>query len=327
MKLFRGREAIVFFFILLLLVVMFFTTPFILQMDTSGEKVINLSAFRLLIDNYAYAYIAAVGMTLVIVSGQIDLSIGSALACLAVLSAFCSLHLSIILTVLITIAAGAVIGMVSGGIVAKGRIHPLMVTLGMMIILRGIVVGFVQHEWVYVGDAYKSWGSSTVLGIPVPTFIAILVTILAILWVNNTRMGRKIYAVGSNPEAARLSGIRVPYIQFMALFLNGLLMGLAAVAYAPRFHAIQNNIAFGFELLVISAVVIGGTSIFGGSGSIIGSILGVMLISLVRSAMVYFHVPGIWEQAVYGAALLLTVSIDILRTRQRIFTGGLRWTK
>jgi len=318
----KGREMMILVIVVIMAVVMALTTPFIFQRDESGRRHLDLTSVRLLLDNNAYTYIAAVGMTLVIIAGQIDLSVGSALAALAALSAYCSQFLPIPVVILITVAAGTLIGLANGLIVSKGNIHPFMVTLGTMTILRGIVVGLVQREWVYVGAQYKAWGTSRLLGIPIPTLLAIIVVGVAIYLTANTRTGREIYAVGSNAQAARLSGISVSRIQLLTLTLNGLLMGIATVAYAPRYRAIQNNIGRGFELLVISAVVVGGTSIFGGSGSIAGTILGVLFITLARSAMVYFRVPAIWEQAVYGMALLLAVSIDILRTRRRAALGG-----
>jgi rhamnose transport system permease protein len=153
--------------------------------------------------------------------------------------------------------------------------------------------------------------------------MAVVIVLIAAFFVKNTRTGREIYAVGSNPNAAVISGINVPFIKFITLALNGLLIGIASLAHAPRFTAIQNNIGKGFELMVITCVVIGGTSIFGGSGSIWGSVVGVIFIGVVRTAMVFLRIPAIWEQAVYGAFLLIAVAIDAIRARRRVILGGI----
>ncbi len=324
MRIFTGREFIILLAIVLMAAVLVATTPFVFVPDVkTGEKTFDLDPVILLLDNLAATVIASVGMSVVILAGQIDLSIGSALAVCSVIAAYASqTSLPLPIVILIPIAVGGLIGAVNGAIVAWGRIHSIIVTLGTMTILRGLIVGVVQEEWAYTGEAFKAWGTTRTLGLPTPVWIALITVPIAIYLLANTRLGREIYAVGSNINAARISGINTARIQFLTLFFNGLAIGLASVAHAPRFRAIQNNIGQGFELLVITTVVVGGTSIFGGRGSILGSVLGVLFIGLARSAMVYFHVPAIWEQAVYGTALLVAVGTDIIRTRRKILVGG-----
>jgi len=320
----RGRELIILIAILFMVVMLGLTTNFLFVHDPSGRLEVHLEPLKVLLDNNAYAIIASVGMTMVIVSAQIDLSVGSALAVCSLAAGYGALAgVPIPLVVLLTIAVGTAIGLVNGLLVSKGGIHSIIVTLGMMTLLRGLILLVTQQEWLYPPESFKHLGRASFLGLPLPVWMAAAVVPVAAYLLINTRIGREIYAVGSNPNAASLSGINVPRIRFLTLTLNGTLIGLAALAHAPRFTAIQNNIGKGFELVVITSVVVGGTSIFGGSGTILGSLLGVLFIGLTRTAMVFFRIPAIWEQAVYGLCLLVAVAIDIVRARRRVAMGGL----
>ncbi len=321
----KGREPFLLILDALLIAILAATTPFLLRRDAGGALLIDLSALRLLLDNYAATFIGAVGMTLVILSGQIDLSVGSALALCAVIAAQVSqMGWPIPLAFLAAIGAGTLIGLINGTIVAYGRIHAILVTLGMMTILRGLVVHLVPAGWVATSDAFKAVGLARPLGVSTSIWIAAAFALLVALLVRYTRWGREIYAVGSNPGAAAIIGIRPHRIWFAVLLLNGFTIGLASAVHASRFGVIQNNIGQGFELLLITAVVIGGTSIFGGYGSVWGTLLGVLFLALVRSALIYFRIPALWEQAVYGAFLLFAVGLDIARARAwpRVLRGG-----
>lgn len=321
----KGREPFLLIVDALLIAILAATTPFLLRRDASGALLVDLSALRLLLDNYAATFIGAVGMTLVILSGQIDLSVGSALALCAVIAAQVSqMGWPIPLAFLAAIGAGTLIGLINGVIVAYGRIHAILVTLGMMTILRGLVVHLVPAGWVATSDAFKAVGLARPLGVSTSIWIAGAFALLVALLVRYTRWGREIYAVGSHPGAAAIIGIRPHRVWFAVLLLNGFTIGLASAVHASRFGVIQNNIGQGFELLLITAVVIGGTSIFGGYGSVVGTLLGVLFLALVRSALIYFRIPALWEQAVYGAFLLFAVGLDIARTRawSRVLRGG-----
>lgn len=309
----RGREPFLLVLNALLLVVLAAATPF------------DLGAARLLLDNYAATFIGAVGMTLVILAGQIDLSVGSALALGAVVAAAVSQSgWPLPLVFLAPIGVGILIGLINGAVVAYGRIHAILVTLGMMTLLRGLVVHLVPAGWVATSDAFKAVGLARPLGVSTPIWIAAAFALGVALAVRYTRWGREIYAVGSNPNAAAILGIQPHRVWFAVLLFNGFAIGLASAVHASRFGVIQNNIGQGFELLLITAVVIGGTSIFGGYGSVGGTLLGVLFLALVRSALIYFRIPALWEQAVYGAFLLFAVGIDIARARawSRAWRGG-----
>jgi ribose/xylose/arabinose/galactoside ABC-type transport system permease subunit len=319
-----GRELMLACSIIFLLFLLSVKTSFLFIRDVSGALKFNIEPIRSLFDTYAYTIIAAVGMTLVIIAGQIDLSVGSTLAVCSLVAGYAALvGMPIPLVALLAVFVGLVIGCVNGIIVAWGRIHSIIVTLGTLNLLRGLILLVTKQEWLYPPDSFKYLGRAAFLGFPLPVWMAVVIVLIAAFFVKNTRTGREIYAVGSNPNAAVISGINVPFIKFITLALNGLLIGIASLAHAPRFTAIQNNIGKGFELMVITCVVIGGTSIFGGSGSIWGSVVGVIFIGVVRTAMVFLRIPAIWEQAVYGAFLLIAVAIDAIRARRRVILGGI----
>jgi len=319
-----GRELIILIVIAFLMLLLSAKTTFLFTRDASGALKFNIEPIRSLLDTNAYTIIATVGMSLVIIAGQIDLSVGSTLAVCSLAAGYAALAgIPIPLVALFAILMGALIGCINGVIVAWGRIHSIIVTLGTMTLLRGLILLVTKQEWLYPPDSFKYLGRASFLGFPLPIWMAVVVVPIAAFLMRNTRTGREIYAVGSNAKAAALSGINVPFTRFITLALNGLLIGIASLAHAPRFTAIQNNIGKGFELLVITCVVIGGTSIFGGSGSIWGSVLGVLFIGIVRTAMVFFRIPAIWEQAVYGTFLLIAVAIDAIRAQRRIATGGM----
>lgn len=323
MRIKLGREGIILLLIIFILLILSLNTTFLLTRDNLGGIKFTFVPMKSLLDTYAYAIIASVGMTLVIISGQIDLSVGSTLAVCSLLAGYTALiGVPIPVVILLTLLTGFIIGCVNGVIVAWGRIHSIIVTLGTMTLLRGLILLLTKQEWLYPPDSFKYLGRAAFLGFPLPVWIAGIIVPIAALLVKNTCIGREFYAVGSNTKAAIISGINVPFIKFLALALNGLLVGLASLTHAPRFTALQNNIGKGFELLVITCVVIGGTSIFGGSGSIWGSALGVIFIGVVRTAMIFFKIPAIWEQTVYGAFLLVAVAIDAIRARRRTVVGG-----
>lgn len=311
------RERTLILGILGLLVLLTAKTPFIFERRAGGGVTFSLDALRLLLDNYASTFIAAVGMTVVIVAGQLDLSVGSSLALCAVSAAWASsTGLPLPIVVALPIVIGTTIGIVNGAIVAYGGMHSLIVTLGMMTLLRGVVIQVVPVGWLATSDRFKALGTTRFLGVALPVWVAIVFAIALVVLVRRTRLGRDVYAVGSNPDAAQIMGISPARIRFLTLAFSGFAIGLASAVHASRFGIIQNSIGQGFELLVITTVVIGGTSIFGGSGTIKGTLLGVFAIALIRSSLVYFHVPALWEQVVYGALLLVAVGVDAVRSRR-----------
>ncbi len=322
----QGRELVVLIFILLLLAVLAFMpgSQFLFAQDREGNFMINTRPILNILTRTAYLAVEAVGMTMVIVAGQIDLSVGSTLAvCAQVAGYSAKWGLPIPLVILISVAVGTLVGLVNGFLVSRGRVHAIIVTLGMMIILRGIILWATGQRWLTdLPDGFRYLGKGYFLFLPVPIWFVIVFVPLGAYLLTNTPLGRQIYAVGGNPSAAVLSGISVPNIHLLVLAANGALVGLGTMINATRYSAIEANIGSGDEFRVITAVVVGGTSIFGGSGSVMGTLLGVLLVGIIQAALNFWKIPSIWEAAVYGSLILITVVVDALRARRHLALRG-----
>jgi len=279
----------------------------------NSQNLINLLV------NNAFIAIAAFGMTMVIVSGNIDISVGSMLAvCSIVAGLTARAHVALPLIIFFTLLVGALMVTVNGALVAKANIPAIIVTLGMMGILRGLIIWHVRGEWIQdLPDYFINFGSATPLGVPTPLWLMTIVLMATGLLMSRTKFGRRVYALGSHLEAARLSGIRVKRTTLGIFALNGLLIGVAALADPSNYSAIQSNKGEGFEFQVIIAAVLGGTNIFGGSGNVYGTLLGVMLLGTMSSAMTFLQVPNEWERTAQGALVLAAVVVDQLRQRRR----------
>jgi len=267
--------------------------------------------------NTAYIAVAAAGMTMVIVSGNIDISVGSMLGvCATIAGELARNGVPVPAAFAAAVLAGGALGAVNGLLVAYARIPAIVVTLGMLSILRGGLILVTQGRWIESLPEAFFFSQRSTLGIPNPIWVMVLVSVLTWLFMKYHRLGRAIYAVGGNAEAARLAGINPKRIYLFVFIMNGLLVGLAAVLYASRFTAIQSNAGQGFELAVISGTVVGGVSILGGVGSVMGALLGSLLISQIGTAAIFLKVSPFWLQAVQGGLILLTVLVDVLRRRR-----------
>jgi len=273
-----------------------------------------------LLVNSAYTAVAAVGMTMVIIVGGIDISVGSMLAvCCVVAGHVAKAGVPLPAVLLITVAVGGLMGLINGLLVGKAGIPSIIVTLGMLTVLRGVMIWITKGYWIRDLPESFAWvGLGRVLGWPIPVWVMGLVVAGFGLFLSKTAWGRRIYAVGGNPRAARLAGLSVSWVIVFVFTVCGALVGLAALVFAPRFTVIQSNAGVGFELLVITAVVVGGTNIFGGRGSVWGSLLGVLLLSTISSALTFLRISPYWEQAVQGALILLAIVADRLRARRTV---------
>jgi ribose/xylose/arabinose/galactoside ABC-type transport system permease subunit len=269
--------------------------------------------------NTSYVAIAALGMMLVIVIGQIDVSVGAILAiCCTITGLLSKQGVPTIALVGVAMGTGAFLGMMNGLLVALLRIHSIVVTLGTLSIFRGLLIALTQGMWISgLPDTLLQIGRGRVLGFPVPVLVAVLIFVLATWFLYAVPGGRSLFAVGSNREAARLSGINVPLIQIWAFAMNGALVGLAALIFAGRFGGIQSNTGQGFELVVITAVVVGGADIFGGAGTPLGTLLGALVISVIGTTLIFFNINAFWEQAVQGLFILFAVTFYALRSKRR----------
>ncbi len=274
------------------------------------------SVASMLLDS-SHLIVAAVGMTLVIVAGGIDISVGSMLAMCAVIGGILARDGAPPEVAMVAmIATGTLLGFVNGALVVWGGIPSIIVSLGMLSVLRGGVVLLTGGSWIQnLPDGFYI-GQRSVLGLPIPVLVAVVVLVAAALWMRYSPLGRQVYAVGANREAARLTGINVKRVQLMTFTVNGALVGLAALVFATRFSAIQTNAGVGFELQVITAAVVGGVSILGGVGTVLGAALGGLLLNVISKGMIFLRVSAYWLLAVQGALILLAVVVDIWRKRR-----------
>jgi ribose transport system permease protein len=263
--------------------------------------------------------IIAAGETFVIISGGIDLSVGSVFACAAVVGGlvFTSTG-SLFLSLATTLGVGALLGLTNGLLITRVRVPPFIATLGMMGIARGLALIISGGIPIYgLDDRYKFIGQGKFFDvIPVPTVIVLVVYVISYLVMNHTRFGRFTYAIGSNSEAARLSGINVAAVTVGIYTLSGLLAGLASIIEAGRLATVQPAGGNGYELLAIGAVLIGGASTFGGEGSIFATLIGALLVTTIRNGLNILGVNAFWQYVVNGIVIIGAVAVDQYRRRR-----------
>ncbi len=271
--------------------------------------------FEITLQTAVIAIIAA-GETLIIFSGGIDLSVGSVFACSAVVGGivFQWTH-SLFFSLAATLCFGALMGLISGLIITKLRVPPFIATLGLMGIARGFALIFSRGIPIFGLDKGYQWiGQGKLFNlIPVPTVIMLVVFILIYLLITFTRFGRFTLAIGSNAEASRLSGIPVGKVTIGIYAISGLLCGIASTIEAGRLGTVQPAGGNGYELLAIGAVVIGGTSTFGGEGSIVATLIGAVIVTTIRNGLNIIGVNAFWQLVVNGMIIISAVAVDQLR--------------
>lgn len=265
--------------------------------------------------------LVALGMTFVILTGGIDLSVGSILALAGVVAAFLAPY-GVVVAVLGAVAVGTLLGLINGVVIAKGRIQPFIVTLGMMIAARGLTLAITDEKSVRIPSAQTdlAWLGRGEIGdfLPVPIVILIIVFALGWLVLNYTRFGRHVFALGDNDEAARLLGLNVSRATIGVYAISGALAGLAGVILAARLGAGNPVEGVGWELSAIAAVVVGGTLLTGGQGSAVSTLVGVLLLGVIFNL---FNLEGQispwWQLVLRGAILLVVVVLQNRLTRLR----------
>lgn len=267
----------------------------------------------------AVTAVIAVGMTLVIVTAGIDLSVGSVAALSGVLGAMLMVNFGLppLLGVVGGTLVGATAGLVNGFLITAAGLSPFIATLGMLTVARGLV--FVVSGGVAVFGApgsFRLLGQGVVGPIPIPIIALVVVALAGYFVLSRTRLGRYSYAIGSNPEAARLSGIPVNRYLLAVYVISGALAGFGGMIAASRVNSGQPNFGVALELDVIAAVVIGGASLFGGRGTIIGTLIGAFLIALIRNGAVLLDVNLFYQQIIVGVVIWLAVYWDQLRRRK-----------
>ena len=279
-----------------------------------------------ILDGTYYLAFLAMGVTFCLITGGVDLSIGTGMFCYALAGGFLITHkdMPVIVGILVTLLCGLVMGTINGLIVSRGGHAPFLATLCTMMIVRGlgaIITGGASITWPshsspngWTRMLFKLPIDRTMY--PVGIIWVILAAILLSIFLNKTRPGRYIIAIGSNKEATRLSGINVANYQMLAYIISGFCTGLAALAYSSAYQSMAPSGGGGIELNAIGAAIIGGTSMSGGSGSIAGTIIGVCFMSVLQSGLPVIGLQANYQQIIIGIVLIVAVYIDVLKNRK-----------
>lgn len=258
------------------------------------------------------AGIVGCGMTFVILTGGIDLSVGSIVGLAGAIAAGILVSTeNVFLAILAALGIGIVCGAINGFFVAQCEIPPFIATLGMMTLLRGCVLVYTKGAPIAIKvDAYKFIGKGTILGVPVPILLLVILYLIAHYILTQTGFGRSIYALGGNKEAARLSGIRVKYSEWIVYIFNGLMSGIAAIVLTARLGSAQSTSGEGIEMDAIAAVILGGTSLSGGTGFVLPTVIGAMIMGIIDNILTLMNVNPHATNIVKGAVVLLAVMVD-----------------
>lgn len=287
----------------------------------SGGRFLSGTVITQLTQNYAYTMVLSFGMLLVLLIGGIDISIGATLA-LSGMSTCLLMRDGIITNPLLAFVfstlVGLVCGLVIGVVVAKGKVIPIIATLGMQYIYRGLTYFVSDTQWVPSDKmlaGYKAFAQGSFLGINNLFWIVLVLFAVAVVFLKWTGFGRQIYEVGSNAEAAKISGINIDRVKIIVYAINGAIAGLAGAMYTSMYATAQGNMANGAEMDVIAACVIGGVSLNGGQGSAFGVLLGAITIAIISKSLSLVGIDAFWQQALKGAIILLAVLINVVVQR------------
>lgn len=263
--------------------------------------------------------IVAVGATLVILTGEIDISVGSVFAVSSVAAgAMAVAGIPIPAVAVLTVLVGALLGAVNGGLVAALGLPSIVVTLATMVAWRDGLRWITQGAWVQGLPSGFQWLGLSQGAYPVAAAVIAALLVAGAAWtLSRLPIGRAVYATGSNAEAARLAGIDTSRVRFWTFAAAGACTGLAALVNAVRFNQIPANTGLGLEMQVIAAVVVGGTAITGGRGTMTGTVLGVTLLGVMGPALTFLGTSAFWERAIQGAIILAAVGADAVRARRR----------
>ncbi|MEO9526501.1 ABC transporter permease [Roseibium sp.] len=312
-SLFRSRETVLAAAILVLVLAIAVRFPaFVSPSNLAG-----------VFNDTAPLIILALGQMAVILTRCIDLSVAANLALTGMIVAMLNMvmpELPIAAILLIAVSLGALMGLINGLLVWKFEIPPIVVTLGTMTIYRGLIFLISDGQWINaheMSDAFKAFPRGIVLGLPVLSWIAIVVTGLFMVLIGRTSLGRAFFAVGGNPHAAVYTGIDVGRTQCAAFVLSGALAGLTGYLWVARYAVAYVDIAGGFELEVVAACVIGGISIAGGIGSVAGALLGALFLGIVKNALPVINISPFWQLAISGTAIIIAVAFNATSNRTK----------
>jgi ribose transport system permease protein len=265
----------------------------------------------------ALLFLLASGLTIVILTAGLDLSVGANIGLSACLAATIIKSTgSISLALLVGMGSGFLIGLINGGLIAFLRIPPFIATYGMLWILHGVTYWFMGGETIHGFPAeFRAIGSGYLWGIPIPVFLMLAFLLVGMIFLQRTRWGQDIYSVGANREAARLSGIPVNSRLVLAYVMSGLMAGLASLIFLARLNSAEGDIGEAMTLPAIAAVLIGGTSLFGGVGTITGTLIGALILTLVLNGMNLLSINASWQPLVTGIIVIAAVYFDNLSNK------------
>jgi ribose/xylose/arabinose/galactoside ABC-type transport system permease subunit len=283
----------------------------------TSDKFLSATNLESILISVAVLGTIALAVNQVILCGEIDISTGSMMGlCAVAAGAVAVSYGGLILPLLAGVGVGALAGAVNGFLVTVGRIPSIIVTLGMLYALRGVILLVTGGTWITgIPESARVLGTGSTFGIGYPVILLFVLFLIMELVSRHSTWGRNVFAVGGNRRAARFAGLPIDRVRFLAFVLVGVFVGVASVVYLGRAGSVQTNTGTGLELQAVAAVVIGGTSISGGRGSSLAALTGAVLIGVILNGLVLLGVPGIWQQAVLGALILLAVATDVLRRR------------
>jgi len=266
--------------------------------------------------NPSILLLVAVGQAAVIITRNVDLSVGSVMALTAYLTGRLFIDvpgIPIVVVFLLCLAAGALLGLINGALTTIFKVPSLVITLGTLYVFRGVMLTWAGSDRINAGDLPRDFlalGTKSVLQVPVLTWVAVAVLLVVGYYLHTARGGREMYAIGSDPDAAVLYGLRVSRRVLLAFMVSGALAGLAGAFYTARYGTVSSGVGYGIELQAVAAVVIGGVAIFGGSGTVWGAALGAFLLVTINRALPSVGIPDFWQQAVVGALILGAIVLD-----------------
>jgi ribose/xylose/arabinose/galactoside ABC-type transport system permease subunit len=278
----------------------------------------NLSQVAIL---SAIIAVAAIGEALVVITRNVDLSVDSTIGLVAYsVAELLKLHtLGLAGAIAFGIGLGLILGVINGGIITLFRVPSIVATLGTLSIYRGIAYLIAGGGQISLSDLpaeYIALARATVLGIPLYVIVAAVLTLIVSVYLRQTRFGRRVYAIGSSPEGAAVLGMPSRQVVFSVFAASGCLAGMAGVLWGAKYGTITAGAADGVVLLVIASVVVGGVNIFGGSGSVVGAVLGALFLGLVANGLTLLRLSQFWLQAIYGLVILVAVAADAVIVRR-----------
>ena len=310
----RSREFSILLVLVVVVIAATIKTPNFLFSSNSWRDLLLTPSILLLL---------AVGQAVVIITRNVDLSVGSVLGLTAYMTGKLFIELPGIPIVAVFAAGlvvGGLLGLVNGLIVGIARVPALVITLGTLYIYRGIVLTWAGSDRINASEmpqGFLSLGTKSILSIPVLTLIALAVLAVVGYYLYSQRGGRELYAIGSDPQAAVLYGLKVRSRVISAFVLSGALAGLAGVLFAARYGTVSSGAGTGIELQAVAAVVIGGVAIFGGSGTVWGAAIGAVLLVTINRALPILGIPDFWQRAVVGALILSSIVLDRVLSARR----------